>query len=183
MDRDTLRRLGLSLALVLLIVSACRRSGEAQPPSGPPPAQEPQILDFPAELHAEDESVNAFVRQVIETCASGDYDAFRLLWSARDDPFPRDQFHRAWQSVQKVKIVSLRPFRAPETRELLYAVRAHVRLDPSVREPERDVTILLVRNGGRWQLTSPPRDVPDGLFERTTPTSQPQGKSGLTGVP
>ena len=36
------------------------------------------------------------IAEVIETCASGDYEAFRLLWSARDDPFPRDQFHRAW---------------------------------------------------------------------------------------
>jgi hypothetical protein len=177
MDQQQLRRVCLSVALFWVAASACRPSQEVEPPAEPPPPPEPQILDFPTELHAKDQTVNAFVRQVIETCASGDYDAFRMLWSARDDPFPRDQFHRAWQSVQQVKIVALQPVREPATKELAYAVKAHVELDPSVREPERDVTIVLIRESGHWRLTTSLGDLPDGWFEGQTPSSQPQTTS------
>lgn len=184
MNRRTRLLLWLALApaVVWVVAAACRPASQAEPGPEAAPPEKPQILDFPAELHADDQAVNAFLRRVIETCASGDYDAFRLLWSARDDPFPRDQFHRAWQSVQKVRIVALRPFREPQTGELLYAARAHVELDPSVREPQRDVTILLIRERGRWQLTTPPRDLPDQLFEQRRPTSQPRGASESAGA-
>ncbi len=160
--------------LLPVAVGACRRAAEA--PLPPPPAPEPEILDFPEALHAKDPTVNTFVRRVIETCASGDYDAFRLLWSARDDPFPRDQFHRAWQSVKKVRIVSLRPVREAESGNLFYAVRAQVELDPTVREPERDVTIIFASQDGHWRLTAPTKRMPDALFESPAPpasSSQP----------
>ncbi len=158
---------------LLLPVAAgtCRRAAEVPVPPRPDP--EPEILDFPKALHAKDATVNTFVRRVIETCASGDYDAFRLLWSARDDPFPRDQFHRAWQSVRRVRIVSLRPVREAETGRLFYAVRAQVELDPAVREPQRDVTIILASEDGHWRLTATTSRVPDALFEPPAPSSQP----------
>ena len=158
---------------LLLPVAAgtCRRA--ADDPGPQPPDPEPEILDFPDALHAKDPTVNTFVRRVIETCASGDYDAFRLLWSARDDPFPRDQFHRAWQSVRRVRIVSLRPVREAATGRVFYAVRAQVELDPAVREPQRDVTIILAFEDGHWRLTAPTNRVPDALFEPPVPSSQP----------
>ncbi|MCH7814697.1 MAG: hypothetical protein IID40_11830 [Planctomycetes bacterium] len=163
-------------ALLLPVAAGtCRRA--AEDPLPPPPDPEPEILDFPKALQAKDPTVNTFVRRVIETCASGDYDAFRLLWSARDDPFPRDQFHRAWQSVRKVRIVSLRPVREAESGNLFYAVRAQVELDPAVREPQRDVTIILAFEDGHWRLTAPTNRVPDALFEPPAPSSQPAARA------
>jgi len=159
--------------------SGCRKS--EQTAEAPAPARE--VLDFPAELQASDESVNAFIRQVIDVCVSGDYDAFRLLWSARDDPFPRDQFYKAWQSVQQVTIVSLRPARDRETDRLYYAVAAHVELDPSVREPQRDVKILFSQEEGQWRLTARSRQAPDALFEPPGPTSRPASSSQPSEAP
>ncbi|MCP4245916.1 MAG: hypothetical protein GY778_02600 [bacterium] len=175
----------LAWALILLpaAVGACRRADQAPPPPPPMPDPEPEILDFPKALHAKDSTVNAFVRRVIETCASGDYDAFRLLWSSRDDPFPRDQFHRAWQSVQRVRIVSLRPVRAAESGQLFYTVRAQVDLDPAVREPRRDVAIILTSEDGHWRLTAPPDRVPDALFDPPAPSSQPVESTAPSSTP
>lgn len=154
-------------------VPACRRKEGVgkEPVVNPPP--EPELLDFPLELRAEDETVNAFIVEVIETCASGDYEAFRLLWSVHDDPFPRDQFYKAWQSVRRVEVVGLRQVKKAETGETLYAARAQVDLDPTVRDPRRDVTILIIWEDGRWRLTRPPASLPENLFEPTAPASAP----------
>jgi hypothetical protein len=160
---------------------ACRRDDEAGTGSAAGLPTSPELLEFPLELRAEDESVNAFIVEVIETCASGDYEAFRLLWSARDDPFPRDQFHRAWQSVRRVKVVGLRQVKDADSGRLLYAARALVELDPTVRDPQRDVTILIVKEDDRWRLTRPPASLPEKLFEPTpagrSPTTQPHAAS------
>ena len=169
-----------AFALLAAGVGGCER--EEIPAAEPVPPPEPQILDFPAELRAQDESVNLFIRDVIDTCASGDYDAFRMLWSARDDPFPRDQFHRAWQSVQKVTVKALRPLVNPNDGSTLYAVRAWVELDPTVREPQRDVVILLTWENNQWRLTVPPEGLSDELFETEAPTSQPDTQAPSAGA-
>jgi hypothetical protein len=171
----------LGAAVLAAGVSGCRRDDEVGKGPATGPAAGPELLDFPLELRAEDESVNAFIAEVIETCASGDYEAFRLLWSARDDPFPRDQFHRAWQSVRRVKVVGLRQVKDADSGRLLYATRALVELDPTVRDPQRDVTILIVKEDDRWRLTKPPASLPENLFEptpaATSPTTQPHAAS------
>ncbi|MCH8147831.1 MAG: hypothetical protein IH987_07535, partial [Planctomycetes bacterium] len=40
------------------------------------------VLTFPPELKVADATVNEFVTEAMHTCANGDYDSFRLLWSA-----------------------------------------------------------------------------------------------------
>ena len=171
----------MTAALLAVVAAGCER--EDKPAAEPPPPPEPQILHIPPELRAHDDTVNVFIRDVIDTCASGDYDAFRMLWSARDDPFPRDQFHRAWQSVQKVTINALRLLHNPNDGSVLYAVRARVELDPTVREPLRDVVILLTWENNRWRLTMPPEGLPDNLFGPGSPTSQPQSQAPAAGAP
>ena len=167
--------------MLFLPGGGCEREEQPEVEAGPPP--EPEILDFPAELRVEDETVNAFIRDVIQTCASGDYEAFRMLWSARDDPFPRDQFERAWQSVQKVTINGVRAVLNPRDGSKLYAVGARVELDPTVREPVREVVILLTWETNQWRLTMPPAGLPHNLFDTEAATSQPQSESRPAGAP
>jgi len=177
------RRRGWSGIGVLLvaITAGCEPGDESEP--GAAIVEERQILDFPTELHADDQSVNAFVREVIETCASGDYEAFRLLWSIRDDPFPRDQFYRAWQSVHKVEVTGMRKMRNPADQGIVYAVAARVDLDPGVREPQRRVVILLIKEKDAWRLTRPPEGLAEELFESRPATSQPTSAPGAGGAP
>lgn len=178
MSRCGLKHVGAWAVLLAAAVGGCRKEepGESSRAVSLPP--EPQLLEFPADLRADDETVNAFITEVIETCASGDYDAFRLLWSANDDPFPREQFHRAWRSVRQVKILGLKAVRDAGSGEIGYAAWALVELDPEVREPQRDVKILVKKEDGRWRLTRPHRSVPEDLFEPTAtpepPTTQPK---------
>ena len=173
--------LGPTALLLAVAAVGCERGEQPATEAAPPP--EPELLHFPARLQAQDETVNTFIRDVIHTCASGDYDAFRMLWSVRDDPFPRDQFHRAWQSVQKVTIEAVRALRNPRDGSLIYAVRARVELGPDLREPLRDVVILLTGENNQWRLTMPPEGLSDDLFEDHSPTSQPDAQASPAGAP
>lgn len=97
------------LTVGLVMSGACRRAAPNQPPESQeaPKPDAPSSIVFPDELHAKDDTANAFVEQAMNTCLSGDYDEFRLLWSTRSDPMPRDEFEQGWQAVQQIRLVAL----------------------------------------------------------------------------
>jgi hypothetical protein len=151
----------LSGAVVLLaaaLIPGCAEKEKKSPTPSPTP-EAVGLLDFPTELRADDPTVNEFLIQAIQTCVDQDYDAFRLLWSAREEPISEQEFKRGWQANPKVYIKDLRKGPTEEGEEF-YAVRALVRLDPDmVPEPERDIVMLLVKEGGKWRLAAAPRNV------------------------
>jgi hypothetical protein len=163
---------GLLIALLCGVpaIPACRKDREHLPT--PPESEAEAVLDFPAEIHVEDESVNEFIGQVISICTAGDYEAFRLMWSAKEEPFPRDDFHKAWRSVRRVKVLALRKV-MDEEKNLMYVARANVELDPDIREPHREVIIMMVREDNQWRMRQPPKHVVQALFGKPAPTSQP----------
>ena len=62
-------------------------SREDVPPERPTPTPvRPGPVVFPPQTQADDPAVNDFVLRATQTCAEGDYAAFRLLWSAREEP-------------------------------------------------------------------------------------------------
>lgn len=127
------------------------------------PSRREAVVEFPVEMQPDDPSVVAFVRQVVDTCVSGEYDAFRLLWSAREDPYPRDAFERGWRAVQRVTFVNVEKFRRRAEGDIAYGVRARVELDDSVSEPRRDVVFLIIREAGEWRLARPPAGLSEQL--------------------
>ncbi len=137
------------------------------------------MLEFPEALQTDDLALNECVRRVVEACAAGDYQAFRKLWTSQDDPFPQEQFFKAWQFLRRVEIVELRSARHPQTGEILYVGKAHVLLDPTLKEAERDVTMLFVKEQDGWRLTTPPESLPDDFFDETT-GSPPEPRSAAT---
>jgi hypothetical protein len=114
------------------------------------------VVEFPSNVEPEDPTVSAFVRGVIDTCIAGDYNAFRLLWSIKEDPFPRDAFQRGWRAVRRVQIVRIEKFRRRAENDIVYGVHAHVIVDPAVRKPDRDVVLLIVREDDQWRLIRAP---------------------------
>ncbi|HEY3243059.1 MAG TPA: hypothetical protein VGM03_06875, partial [Phycisphaerae bacterium] len=116
-------------------------------------------IDFPPQLRVADDSVNDFVHNVLATCASGDYDRFRKLWSAREDPFPRDRYERAWRSVRKVTLLQLQARRNARDGQLVYVVHATAELDPSVPKSEREIVVVLIREDEAWRLIKPPKHI------------------------
>lgn len=130
-------------------------------------------LIFPDALKVEDESVNEFLTHAMAVCSQGDYSAFRLLWSAREEPLPRDEFRRGWSAVQSIRILHLQPVKLPrsseaedeESLELVYAACADVQLDAEQlgrqHDPDRRVVLLIVREQDSWRLANPPRELRD----------------------
>lgn len=128
----------------------------------------PDLLRFPADLHMADASVNAFVKEAMLHCASGDYNRFRLLWSAKEEPLSRDDYEQGWQAVQKIAVRALKKVmlaadskhRGDPSRKV-YVLLAEVALDPThragAREPNREVVLMMVREQGAWRLAHPPK--------------------------
>lgn len=174
-------RLGTTLgtAMVLLAAVHCKRPA---PPTAdePAPAKEPTThaepeLSFPDDLHvSDDDSVNAFVRTAMTTATRGDYAAFRLLWNAREEPMPREEFLQGWDAVQQVRVravekivISAETPSAGDPTEDMYAVYVEVSLDPAhhaaQEQAERAAILVIVREQEHWSLMRAPKDVRDWL--------------------
>lgn len=175
-------RLWIVLALSVAVGGCSRDEPDksAATPAGAPADMGP--IEFPDRLRVEDPSVNEFILKAIQTCVSGDYEAFRLLWTARQDPLSEQEFKRGWAAVEKVRIENIRPFRTPEG-DIVYAARARVELDPAeVPEPVRDIVLLLVRESEQWRLAPAPPSVREELkkFIASESDTQPAGETSTT---
>jgi hypothetical protein len=158
--------------IVLSLTPACRRDQEHQAARAQPvdePAKQVVQLLFPDSVRVEDPSVNEFVTRVMRDCAGGDYDAFRLLWSARAEPLPRDEYEEGWQAIQRIKIRALERVLLAQgsddeaETDAAYALAMDVALDPAHRAGQRaqhrEVVLLLVHEHGAWRLAHAPRAV------------------------
>lgn len=165
--------LGAIMVVVLLVLSACNE--ERKQPSTPSaayarPAKPAQVLSFPEALHVVDASVNEFVERAMDTCAKGDYDDFRLLWSVRQKPLERGEFEAGWLAVKAIEVRALELIKlATETEaggERLdehYVFLAEVRFDPQHpagrKEPLREVILLLTKEQQQWRLARAPTKI------------------------
>ena len=139
------------------------------------------VLNFPQELMVADATVNEFVTEAMKTCAGGDYDSFRLLWSAREELITKREYERGWRAVLSMDIRALKEVKlAPdaargetETRTV-YAVLAHVAFDPAQtadqQDVERQVVLVVLREHNAWRLGKAPRDLRTWLTEKAEPT-------------
>lgn len=173
------------MLLVLVLLSpggGCRRAAEEDAATGGsgPDASEVKradVLVFPEEAHVADAAVNDFVARAMSVCGRGDYDSFRLLWSVREEPLPRDEFEEGWHAVETIKVRGLEKARfarentpsATET-DIVYVILAEVRLDPTHRagrrEPKREVVLMLVRENEEWHLARPPKKMRNWIKDR-----------------
>jgi hypothetical protein len=185
----------LMCAALVCLGSACRPEQDDSSSDDPQSTAQkaPELLVFPTELYVEDASVNAFVERAMADCASGDYETFRLLWSAREEPLPRDEYEQGWQVVQKIEIRALENVvlgvsqaQGREEPENAYVVLADVALDPAhpagEREPNREVAMMLVQEAGEWRLGRVPEVVRTWVKSygrRVDPApQQPAGQAG-----
>ena len=137
------------------------------------------MLVFPDEFHVGDETVNAFIRRAMTACASGDYQKFRLLWSAREEPLPRGEYEQGWQAVQEIRMRALQEVilaadseRGRKEDQTVYVLAADVSLDPAHRagrkEPIREVVLMVVPEQGSWRLARPPKAMRSWIKQRAT---------------
>lgn len=180
---ESARRLKLRCTVVAMLTfvvtlvaysSACRRESSSEQKGrekGPAaPERKEEIVVFPSGLRVDDATVNEFVRKALAQCAAGDYEAFRRLWTARQEPLPRGEFEEGWQAVQEIKVRALEKVMLagdadhdhadPET---VYALLVEVSLDPArragQREPNREIVLMLSRERDEWRLARPPKSM------------------------
>ncbi len=178
---DHWRRRAFVAAAAVLATVACRRDDTAGATPSPSPRPEPIV--FRQEARAEDPAVNDFVIHAIRTCIAGDYPAFRLLWSARQEPLSEAEFRRGWRAVEKVTIHEIRKMKTPEG-EVFYAVRGEVDLNPSeVPHPNRNVVLVLVEENGRWRLATAPRQVRAAMLPKEAGTGDADSTGITTSAP
>ena len=139
------------------------------------------ILNFPQELMVADATVNEFVTEAMQTCANGDYDSFRLLWSAREELITKREYERGWRAVLSMDIRALEKVKlAPDAARgeteprTVYAVFAHVVFDPAQtadqQDVERQVVLVVLREHDAWRLGKAPRGLRTWLTEKADHT-------------
>lgn len=164
----------------ILLPSGCRRDGNT-PSNGGDADPAPKVRDlliFPDVLYVEDPRVNEFVGHAMAVCAAGDYDEFRLLWSAREEPLPRKEYEKGWQAVQEIRIQGLervlldakKDGKGASSEQTVYALLAEVSMDPdhpaAAGEPTREVALMLVHEHEEWRLAKTPKSMRTWLKER-----------------
>ena len=182
-----LRFVTATCLLITIVAVACRheepeKTSVAASPSDAAKTKQLDLLDFPAELHVADSTVNDFVTKAMTTCAAGEYEAFRLLWSVREDPLPRWEFEEGWHAVQTIKVRALErvmldadPNAGRAEPETVYALLAEVSLDPEQKagqkKPQRHVVLMLTREHEQWRLAKAPKPMRDWVINKSTAAS------------
>lgn len=145
----------------------------------PPPRE---VLIFPSKMYVEDQSLNQFVIEAMQTCITGEYDAFRLLWSAREEPMARGEFDKGWKAIEEIRILALEKVRlAPDkdkisqSPELVYALYANVKLNADLispqQKPEREAISMIVQEQGKWRMAKAPKKMRHWLKTLVAPNS------------
>ncbi len=191
----------ITLGLLVMVVTAwsagCSKEqsdGDGKKAGDAVKATPRHVLVFPKEMEVADASVNAFVREVMATSASGDYSAFRLLWSARQQPLARNEFERGWDAVEEIRVLALeRVALSSETEtgepETVYAMYADVRLDPErlggmraksgkPADTRRKPILMFVREHGQWRIGRAPKQMCAWLKKKVDGDKDPDAREG-----
>ena len=159
--------------LLLVILAAAGCADERVRPN-PANASEKRAdrLVFPEAVAADDRAVNQIVRDAMMACLDDDYDRFRGLWSATEEPLKRKQFERQWQPVRRISIRKIQPMRHARNERLLYYVHAGFEFGVGARRPESDAVFLIVRENDTWRLARAPKSLVKQVRQKSTDDEQ-----------
>ncbi len=164
----------VATATLVLFIGGCRedQKSDNEPSTTKPAGVRSAQLIFPEALRAGDESVNLFVRTALTQSAGGNYEAFRALWSAKQEPISRAEFEEGWHAVHRIEVRGLQQARLEkepdgEGPEVVYVLLVEVALDPAQkagqREPVREIVMMLVREHDQWRLAGAPKPMRDWI--------------------
>jgi len=148
----------LSMVLAAICVSSLRgpgRGGSAGPgaPAGTPPS-----VVFAPGVTSGNEDLDAFIRNFIALCQRGDYEQYRLCWTAYGTPMSSERFGVIWKFTRKVVINEIVPV-PPDVKVMhpAYIIRGVAELDPKARVPTKDVEVMVQWEDNRWAIAPAPR--------------------------
>ena len=178
---------------ILLLTSAasCREDQKApeKPSTKPTTDQVTAQLVFPESLRVADETVNIFVRTALGQCAEGNYDAFRALWSERQDPISRTEFEEGWHAVHRIEVRGLQKAllaagQNTASSEPVYVFLVEVALNPEAkagkRAPLREIVLMLVQEHDQWRLANAPKSMREWIKQKNAASGNHSADSPST---
>ena len=132
-------------------VRSVGRPGQRALPRGTPPD-----ASF-AGVTSGNEQVDAFVGHFIGLCRRGDYEQYRLCWTAYGTPISGERLPVHVEIRPQGGHHPDRPF--PETAKAMqpaYLIRASVQLDPKAKITGKDVELMVQWEDNRWAITPAP---------------------------
>jgi hypothetical protein len=168
----------LSVVLAAIWVASGRESDRPGPGGTRLPRGTPPNVTFAPGVTSGDQQVDAFVAGFIDLCRRGDYEQYRLSWTAYGTPVSRERFESMWKFARNVVISEITP--VPETVKAMrpaYLIKGHAELDPTSKVAGKPVELMVQREDNRWAIAPAPRleSAPEALpFTDTSPTSQPE---------
>jgi len=169
--------------VTFLFLTSCRKASDDNEPSIPPKAVANQVespappsmsatVSFPSELQVDDSAVNGFVQVTLAKCITGQYEALRSVWTARESPISREEFEKGWHAAKEIRVRALEKVKiavdetkadSAEPPQKAYALVVDLSLDPEQqigqRKPERQVVLLLTRESENWRLARAPKNM------------------------
>lgn len=141
----------------------------------------------------------AFVREFLETCLSGDYDAYRKLVSRNEEPQSKEKFDRVYAALRNIEVESIEPLSQDDARKLpsptglaptgpVYRIVSGVHFDPaaniSLRYRSRKLAILAFEEDGQWRMrVAPSKHQPRDERPTTTQATETQPVDELPDFP
>lgn len=173
---------------LLAVAFGCRQEAESTSPDSPlrtSPPKPADLLIFPDELRVEDPDVNVFIERAMAACGAGDYDGFRGLWSAREEPMSREEYEQGWQAAREIRVKAMERVALARSEsahqsvepEQVYVLLADVKLDPDhpagQSEPHRQAVLMMVREHDAWRLAQAPKTMRDWIKKEQSSSDKP----------
>jgi hypothetical protein len=169
---------------------AIYRGGDPFPATGIDTAEQPftepgqllPSLTFASEIRTAHPEVGTFLDEFLNTCLVGDYAGYRRLVSRAYAPESRERFEAIYRATQAVTVDSIELIDIPEIQAPVYRVVSTVEFSPQqqakLREPRREVAILVFKEGDNWRMAPAPtelqpRDEPVAATTSAPTTSAP----------
>ena len=164
-------RFAMCAVLACALVAGCRRTENNLPtPEPEPEAAREELIAFPYELHVADADLNEFVMQALRICLAGDYEAFRLLWTAKQEPVARAQFDFGAYAVKQIRVLALERLRDQADDSTIYLFCVRIEFDtermPAEVEPSRTVVLLALWEADAWRLARAPKELRRWILAR-----------------
>jgi hypothetical protein len=135
--------------------------------------------------------LDTFIRDFVELCLKGDYDRFRLCWTAYSPQIGSSRFRAMWDAADRIVITEIVSVPG-KAKGKAYVVKASVSLSPKAKiqhkdVEHKDVEVLVLWEDGKWVIAPAPHGEPDNKdlhslpVTESAPASQPDGPSAKHG--
>lgn len=152
--------LAVSGVLVIVFAAVWVNARSAGGPNAQNPAgKTPPKVTFAEGVRSGNAGLDDFIQNFIEVCLRGDYDQYRLCWTAYSPPISSSQFRTIWDMAEHIVITRIASLPG-KARGKAYLVKASATLNPRAKVQHKDVELLVLWEDGKWVIAPAPHSQP-----------------------